>query len=247
MLCLSLLSPRSAGNLDQRHWVHWDGNTQSPLARNILAALGLGAPMEGKRGHFDFALGERHTNLTERIHSPRYPFAIDRALGSRGAAHFRAQCAACHEGPESDARLFSPADLGTDPARAVAFSPQQADRFNELLATVETPGYAPPKQPGIRGTQKYWSPTLSGVWARSPYLHNGAVRTMRELLTPAAARAKTFHRGSRTFDPAQMGYTDAGAYLLDTTTAGNSNAGHDYGTALPADEKRELIEFLKTL
>ena len=150
-------------NLDQRHWVHWDGNTQSPLARNILAALGLGAPMEGKRGHFDFALVERHTTLTERIHSPRYPFAIDRAAASRGAAHFRAQCAACHEGPETDARLFSPAEIGTDPSRAMAFTQSQADRFNELLASVETPGYAPSKQPGIRGTQKYWSPTLAGV------------------------------------------------------------------------------------
>ena len=89
--------------------------------------------------------------------------------------------------------------------------------------------------------------TLAGVWARSPFLHNGSVRTMQELLAPPAARAKTFHRGSRIFDAAQMGYTDAGTYLLDTTTAGNSNTGHDYGTALAPDEKRELIEFLKTL
>ena len=78
------------------------------------------------------------------------------------------------------------------------------------LAELEIPGYTPSKEPGIRGTQKYWSPTLAGVWARSPYLHNGSVRTMQELLTPPAARAKTFHRGSRIFDTAQMGYADAG-------------------------------------
>ena len=234
-------------NLDQRHWVHWDGNTQSPLGRNILAALGLGAPLEGKRGHFDFALVERHTTMTDRIRSPRYPFAIDRAAASRGAAHFHAQCAACHEGPETDARLYSPADIGTDPNRAAAFTQQQADRFNDLLARVQTPGYTAPKQPGIRGTQKYWSPTLAGVWARSPYLHNGSVRTMQELLAPPAARAKIFHRGSRVFDPARLGYTDEGAYALDTSTAGNSNAGHDYGTALSSAEKLDLIEFLKTL
>ncbi len=126
-------------NLDQRHWVHWDGNTQSPLGRNILAALGLGAPMEGKRGHFDFALVERHTNLTERIHAPRYPFAIDRAAASRGTAHFRAHCAACHEGPETDARLFSPVEIGTAPSRAVAFSQPQADRFNETPRQRGTP------------------------------------------------------------------------------------------------------------
>jgi hypothetical protein len=42
-------------------------------------------------------------------------------------------------------------------------------------------------------------------------------------------------------------YRDDGAYLFNTTTAGNSNSGHDYGTKLSPEEKRELIEYLKTL
>ena len=44
-----------------------------------------------------------------------------------------------------------------------------------------------------------------------------------------------------------MGYTDDGAYQFNTTTAGNSNAGHDYGTKLSPAEKRDLMEYLKTL
>ena len=60
-------------------------------------------------------------------------------------------------------------------------------------------------------------------------------------------RAKNFHRGSQEFDPAQMGYTDAGVYVFDTEGEGNSNSGHDYGTKLSADQKRELMEYLKTL
>jgi hypothetical protein len=44
-----------------------------------------------------------------------------------------------------------------------------------------------------------------------------------------------------------MGYTDEGAYVFDTTMSGNSNSGHDYGTKLSDDEKRDLIEYLKTL
>ncbi len=70
---------------------------------------------------------------------------------------------------------------------------------------------------------------------------------MQELLTPPAERAKTFHRGSQDYDATQMGYTDAGAYLFDPSTRGNSNAGHNYGTTLTADEKRDLVEYLKTL
>jgi hypothetical protein len=88
---------------------------------------------------------------------------------------------------------------------------------------------------------------MAGVWARSPYLHNGSVRTMQELLAPASARAKTFHRGSRVYDAVQMGYADEGPYVLDTNGPGNSNIGHDYGTDLRSDQKRELIEYLKTL
>jgi hypothetical protein len=88
---------------------------------------------------------------------------------------------------------------------------------------------------------------LAGVWARSPYLHNGSVRTMQELLTAPSARAKRFRRGTQIYDAASLGYVDSGTYLLDTTTEGNSNVGHDHGTALPAGQKRDLIEHLKTL
>lgn len=70
---------------------------------------------------------------------------------------------------------------------------------------------------------------------------------MSELLTSPAARAKSFHRGSRVYDPSQMGYTNEGAYVLDATSPGNSNAGHDFGADLPDTEKRALIEYLKTL
>jgi hypothetical protein len=234
-------------NVENRHWVHWDGNTQSPLGRNLLAALGLGAPLIDKHGELDFTLVKRQTDLSEHIRAPRYPFAIDSAAAKRGAAHYQSLCAACHDGPETDTRLHAPSEVGTEPTRAVAFTQVQADRFNKFLTDLEIPGYRPPQEPGIRGTQKYWAASLAGVWARSPYLHNGSVRTMQELLTPPPQRAKSFHRGSRTYDTAQMGYVDEGAYVLETSNSGNSNAGHDYSTNLSSSQKHELIEFLKTL
>jgi len=70
---------------------------------------------------------------------------------------------------------------------------------------------------------------------------------MQELLTAPAQRAKSFHRGSRSYDPKQMGYTDEGVYVLETSAPGNANSGHDYGTTLGATEKSELMEYLKTL
>jgi mono/diheme cytochrome c family protein len=234
-------------NVGERHWVHWDGNTRSPLGRNLLASLGLGAPLHGKRGDLDFALVKRQIDLTETIKPPRYPFAIEQTVAKRGAAHFAAQCASCHGGDETDKRLYSAAEVGTDPRRAELFTAEQAGRFNKFLAELEAADYQPAKEEGLRSTGKYWAATLAGVWARSPYLHNGSVRTMQELLTPSAQRAKTFHRGSHDFDANQMGYTDGGVYVFDTASQGNSNSGHEYGMKLTTEQKRELLEYLKTL
>ncbi len=234
-------------NVAKRPWVHWDGNTRSPIARNLLASLGLGAPLHGHRADLNFADVERQTELTENIRPPRYPFTIDNGLAGSGAKLFAANCARCHTGPENDQRLYAVAEVGTDPLRANAFNQKQADGFNRFLAELELKGYRPPKEPGVRTTGKYFAESLNGVWARSPYLHNGSVRTMAELLTAPNERAKTFHRGSQRFDPAVMGFTDEGAYVFDTTTPGNSNSGHDYGTNLAPNEKRELVEYLKML
>ena len=70
---------------------------------------------------------------------------------------------------------------------------------------------------------------------------------MEQLLTIPSDRAKTFHRGSKTFDEKEMGFNDEGSYIFDTTSSGNSNTGHDYATDLSANDKRDLIEYLKTL
>ena len=234
-------------NLDNRPWVHWDGNTRLPIGRNLLAALGLGAPLVEKKATLDFNALVHHTELTEKIRPPKYPFAIDESLAQRGSMQYQTQCARCHDGPEGDGRLYSPAEIGTAPQRAEGFTKAQADGFNAFFNSIEIPGYTPPKEPAIRSTGKYLSPSLAGVWARAPYLHNGSVRTLAELLTPPAERPKSEHRGSRIYDPGQLGYTDEGPYVLDTTIPTNSNAGHDYGTRLNEEEKRALLEYLKTL
>lgn len=232
-------------NEEQREWVHMDANTHSPIVRNLAAALGLGAPLVGHVGVVDFAVVERQTKLSQAIRPPQYPWAIDAAAAQRGAQTYRASCASCHDGPATDRRLHSLAEIGTDPNRAEIFTPPVAEQFNEFFAQLQIPGYVAPSQP-LRSTQQYWAPDLAGVWARAPYLHNGAVRTMQELLTPPGDRAKRWHRGTRLYDADAMGYADEGDYVLDTSGPGNSHAGHDYGTQLTAAEKRDLIEYLKT-
>lgn len=233
-------------NASSRPWVHWDGNTRSALGRNLLAALGLGAPLVDGHAELDLALVKRHTDLTQSIRPPKWPWDVDGAAAARGAAHYAKLCASCHDGAEDDSRLHAAAEIGTDPTRAREFDAPHAELFNRFFRTVKIDGFFPPKEAPIRSTGKYWTPRLEGAWARSPYLHDGSVRTMEELLTRPAARAKSFHRGSKDYDVARLGFTDEGPYVVDCAAPGNGNGGHEYGTTLSAEEKRELIEFLKT-
>lgn len=91
---------------------------------------------------------------------------------------------------------------------------------------------------------------LDGIWATAPYLHNGSVANLYEILLPAKDRMKKFKVGSRKFDPKNVGFvTDEGPFELDTSLPGNSNSGHDtYGNAKFTEEERQaLVEYLKTL
>ncbi len=92
---------------------------------------------------------------------------------------------------------------------------------------------------------------LNGIWATAPYLHNGSVPNLYQLLLPSDQRVTSFTVGSRTFDPVNVGFeTDAfeGGFLFDTSLLGNSKDGHDYGTGKLTEAQRwELVEYMKTL
>lgn len=234
-------------NMSERAWNHWDANNSNGTTRNVMAVIGLGAAVVDKRAVVDFPPLARHAALVDRIRPPRYPFAVDDKAAARGATHYAAHCARCHDGPQDDRRLYSPDEIGTDPQRVRQWDATQAERYHNFPdGAFEIPGYRPPKEPPFRVTGKYWAAAAAGMWARSPYLHNGSVRTMRELLTSPASRPKSFRRGSRVYDAAAMGYTDEGFFVFDAAGVGNGNGGHDYGTGLSDAEKRELIEYLKT-
>lgn len=96
----------------------------------------------------------------------------------------------------------------------------------------------------------YKARPLSGIWASAPYLHNGSVPSLVELLKPPAERVAKFYVGSREFDTINVGVAVAAnehASEFDTTLPGNSNAGHSYGTTLGNEDKRDLLEYLKSL
>jgi mono/diheme cytochrome c family protein len=108
------------------------------------------------------------------------------------------------------------------------------------------------KVPGPRDA--YESRVLHGIWATAPYLHNGSVPNLWELLTPPEQRKPFFMVGSKKYDPTNVGYAADASPFKDGRRVvgpgadpGNSNSGHDFGTKLSDDEKWQLIEYLKQL
>ena len=100
----------------------------------------------------------------------------------------------------------------------------------------------------------YKARPLTGVWATAPYLHNGSVPSLAELLKPEQDRVPAFYVGNNEFDFKNVGLStdpSPGAVLFDTrTTKGNKNTGHtgpEYGTELTTDQKRALLEYLKVV
>ena len=105
----------------------------------------------------------------------------------------------------------------------------------------------------------YKAAPRDGVWATAPFLHNGSVPNLYEMLIPAAERTKRFYLGGD-FDPVRVGLdptATSGTFLMDTTLLGNSNAGHSFqngprgdgviGPLLTEDERWALVEYLKSI
>lgn len=105
----------------------------------------------------------------------------------------------------------------------------------------KTMGYSPQKIEQVNGfgqidlpvaAAQYKPRPLAGIWAVGPFLHNGSVPTIYQLLSPADSRDKKFWVGTRDFDPVNLGLSTRpisnGGFLLDTSVTGNSNIGHEF-------------------
>ncbi|MXP48220.1 hypothetical protein GRI43_12565 [Altererythrobacter luteolus] len=106
--------------------------------------------------------------------------------------------------------------------------------------------------------KSYKARPLNGIWATAPFLHNGSVPNLYELLLPPEQRMPVFYTGSYQFDPVRVGYvtteSETNSFRFDTFMPdgsvrwGNFNGGHDYGNAALTDQQRwDLVEYMKSL
>jgi hypothetical protein len=248
--------------------LHWDGNNTSVDERNLSAAFGTGAYPPT----LDAERVLRTARWLETARPPRYPYPIDSSLASQGVAIYQQHCAGCHGTSEAPFRNDPPQPnerVGTVvPIALIGTDRWRLDSYTWLLAVNQSTLYAgyekdwgfdkpyPQRFSHFRKTKGYANSPLDGIWLRAPYLHNGSVPSLRELLEPAAARTKVFYRGNDVYDPQNVGfvsnvaeYLDRRFFLFDTQKPGNGNFGHEgsaYGTDLLPGQKRALLEYLKT-
>ncbi len=126
---------------------------------------------------------------------------------------------------------------------------------DEMTDTMRVPEMQAAAAPAAAspGAFVYEARVLQGIWAAAPYLHNGSVPSLAELLKPSAQRVKQFKIGPN-YDTKTVGLASqqASDFILTTTgcedrASGDSNCGHEFGTQLSASEKQALLEYLKTL
>lgn len=200
----------------------------------------------------------------ESVEAPKYPFDIDEELADEGEQVFADNCQCCHgyysDDPAAEAypNMLIPLDIiGTDPllssaAHALPFKDWFNDSWYGAIGQLTTgepfPGYV--------------APPLDGIWATAPYLHNASVPTL-ELVLDSTRRPKWWRRvdfDSTHFDQNAVGWPwvelaygqanapdDERKYVYDTTVVGHYNTGHPFGDHLTDQERRAVIEYLKTL
>lgn len=231
-------------HLDNKYVFHWDGLLHGPL-EDVVNTSALGDSVLPKSMPVDDLSRLQRWLLEQR--APPYPWDVDKALAAEGEKVWKQACASCHAvGGARTGQVIPQAEVGTDDHRMKSWSQEAADKY---IAFGQRYGWSF----HFQKVDGYAAVPLDGIWLRGPYLHNGAVPSLVELLEPVEKRPAVFYRGYDVFDREKVGFVSQGedakrfGSRVDTREPGSSNAGHTYGTELSPESKRALVEYLKTL
>jgi hypothetical protein len=250
-----------------RFHANWDGN-QGASSRTLAS----GASATGDPRMVNVRIHEPLNPLIDNLPPPPYPFAsVDLARAREGKALFKTKCATCHT--SRNQTIYAASKLGVDPNRTMVNT--SVSRFGLSALVMEACaiyGLNNQGQPGAdwcvpkgdwqarldeyfrdtprrvaEHTNGYKADVLHGIWAQAPFLHNGSVPTLGQLVCPDT-RPRRFLRGNLYYDEALVGFEWADrpqarygpndTILIkeyDTTVASKANTGHTYGADLCPD------------
>ena len=190
----------------------------------------------------------------KKLQPPKYPYAINQNLADKGKQIFLQTCSQCHgtygKDGEYPNELIPGRIIGTDSLLWKYFFkyPEYAEWYNKSwFAISESPSITKPL-PG------YVAPPLDGVWITAPYLHNGSVPTIENVLN-SWDRPRYWKRNfnKQEYDYDKLGWRyktlsqPGGKKTYNTDIPGYGNYGHSFGDHLTDEERKAVIEYLKTL
>lgn len=242
-------------HMKKKHAMFYTAAGRGDHARIMMTASALCTDSVARARQIDAYFPDIRAYIAS-LEPPAWPYGVDQALARRGDAVFRRLCRRCHgsygDKPAYPNKVVALDKVGTDAALADGvgqFAGPFVDWFNgsfygEIARLEPAAGYI--------------APPLDGIWASAPYLHNGAVPTLAALLD--SSRRPTYWMRSHSsydYDPQAVGWhttavqrgpdEERSVYVVDTTLPGYSNSGHTFADRLDAEERRALLEYLKTL
>lgn len=188
------------------------------------------------------------------LEPPKYPKPIDETLAEKGKALFDKNCSKCHGNygeKETYPNLLVPTHIvKTDSALVESnfSSPAFLKWFQQSWLRTGA------RKAELVPFKGYIAPPLDGVWITAPYLHNGSVPNLETLLN-SKSRPKYWERN---FEKPQYDYENVGWVYTEreiqinrstynTSLKGYGNHGHTFGDKLQDEERKAVIEYLKTL
>lgn len=242
---------------DKVYALHWDGlNTD---LHEVVVAGGIGDGMTATTYQQITERIERITDFIRLQQPPASPFRtdlpesdpyhVDAAEVRTGRSLYARHCADCHDVGGTRYRTVIPVlEVNTDRNRLDMWTTAARDRYMNYQRDEGNWNFS-----HWQKMEGYVAVELTGLWLRGPYLHNGSVPTLKDLLLPSAERPEAYCRGSDTVDPVNGGFKagrdrdSCDGFYYDTTVKGNGNGGHEYGVNLSETDKAALLSYLKTL
>ncbi len=270
-------------DLDRQHWIFYTGVTNSLVERNMAQGVALLTDFNDTTFESTVSIRklDQVVSYAKRTAPPVWSESIlgsiDTGLADKGKVLFQSKCLGCHDPHQNDtvtaSAYYQYMDVGTDDA----YFKGQLEKLDgkDLFKDVLTPFMAKVKTTAAKNENIYFlepyetnrtpvvwkTPTINGfaakplygVWATPPFLHNGSVPTMWDLLQPTAQRPRQFHIGGFVYDSKKLGYVedktlpDGFDFQVSCASCdGNDNRGHEFGTDLSDNDKWALIEFMKS-
>ncbi len=242
-------------NVKKKNALYYNGMGRGDFTKLLMQAGMMGIPDTTKAREIQ----QRFVDVVawlESLEAPKYPKTIDADLAEQGKGLFIQHCEKCHgtydENPAFEIypnKLVPMYQIETDPAYAQYFMKQSGlpDWFNQSWLGQSLP------QAQMLPSNGYIAPPLDGVWATAPYLHNGSVPTLEDLLY-SPQRPDLWARSGSTsdYDWEKVGYRyttgeTKGSVIYDCSQPGQDNGGHEFGDELTVAERKAVVEYVKGL